>query len=291
MRRFLLIFAANIIASMPLSAQEVAERCERHAIFDQGIEREYYLYRPEGLKKDAPLLIVLHGYGSSALKCKTSYMALADKEGFAVCYAQGIKDYKGKAYWNVGYPFHKDIKTDDVEYLCRLVKHLQTKYNLSKKNTFLTGMSNGGEMCYIMAMKKPKVFGAIASIAGLTLNNMSRDYKMPIPFMEVHGTADNTSKWSGDPDNKGGWGSYLAVPVSISYLVAANRCIYEVSDTLPKKRNTVIRHRYKGGTPAWDKGPECEVWLYEIQGGGHTWAENDMDTSGETWRFFSKYLK
>ena len=56
-------------------------------------------------------------------------------------------------------------------------------------------MSNGGEMCYMMAMKKPKVFGAIASIAGLTLNNMSRDYKMPIPFMEVHGTADNTSKW------------------------------------------------------------------------------------------------
>ena len=56
MRRFLLIFAANIIASIPLSAQEVAEKCERHAILDQGIEREYYLYRPEGLKKDAVML-------------------------------------------------------------------------------------------------------------------------------------------------------------------------------------------------------------------------------------------
>lgn len=61
-------------ASMPNmgSANEygVKERCERYTMKNQGLEREYYLYRPEGLKAGAPLVIVLHGYGGSALKGK-----------------------------------------------------------------------------------------------------------------------------------------------------------------------------------------------------------------------------
>ena len=57
-------------ASMPNmgSANEygVKERCERYTMKNQGLEREYYLYRPEGLRSGAPLVIVLHGYGGSA---------------------------------------------------------------------------------------------------------------------------------------------------------------------------------------------------------------------------------
>ena len=83
-------------ASMPNmgSANEygVKERCERYTMKNQGLEREYYLYRPEGLKAGAPLVIVLHGYGGSALKGKKAMMDVADRNGFAVCYPQGIKD-------------------------------------------------------------------------------------------------------------------------------------------------------------------------------------------------------
>ena len=84
---------------------------------NQGLEREYYLYRPEGLKAGAPLVIVLHGYGGSALKGKKAMMDVADKNGFAVCYPQGIKDPKGKPGWNVRYPSQEGMKTDDVKFL------------------------------------------------------------------------------------------------------------------------------------------------------------------------------
>ena len=90
-------------ASMPNmgSANEygVKERCERYTMKNQGLEREYYLYRPEGLRSGAPLVIVLHGYGGSALKGKKAMMDVADRNGFAVCYPQGIKDPKGKPGW------------------------------------------------------------------------------------------------------------------------------------------------------------------------------------------------
>ena len=58
-----------------------------------------------------------------------------------------------------------------------------------------------------------------------------------------------------------------------------------------RKPNKVILHRYLGGVPAYDGGPEIEVRLYEVQDGGHSWSDRDMDTYREIWNFFSKYLR
>lgn len=119
------------------------------------MDREYLLYIPEGIVPDAPLVMVLHGYGGRAMKGGENLREVADREKFAVCYAQGAKDARGKSCWNVGYPFQAGLKTDDVDFLCKLARHLQKEYNLNRNNTFLTGMSNGGEMCYLMAYLRP----------------------------------------------------------------------------------------------------------------------------------------
>ena len=274
----------------PAQEYSVKERCERYTMKNQGLEREYYLYRPEGLKAGAPLVIVLHGYGGSALKGKKAMMDVADKNGFAVCYPQGIKDPKGKPGWNVRYPSQEGMKTDDVKFLIALSKELQKRFDLSPKNTFLTGMSNGGDIIYLIAMRAPKAFKAMASIAGLQFNWMETEYsyKHPLPFMEVHGTQDHTSEWLGDPENKGGWGAYLPVPLAVHYWAAKNRCTVMQTDTLPAKApggRTVIAHRFTGGAGG------SEVWLYEIVGGKHAWGEQDIDTGEELWKFFSRFVK
>ena len=274
-------------ASMPnmSSANEygVKERCERYTMKNQGLEREYYLYRPEGLKAGAPLVIVLHGYGGSALKGKKAMMDVADRNGFAVCYPQGIKDPKGKPGWNVRYPSQKGMKTDDVKFLIALSKELQKKFDLSPKNTFLTGMSNGGDIIYLIAMRAPKAFKAMASIAGLQFNWMETEYsyKHPLPFMEVHGTQDHTSEWLGDPENKGGWGAYIPVPAAVSRIIAVNGCTEEYVTELPQ---------FKAGRPAVKGGRPTEVWLYKVEGGDHSWSDKDMDTCSEIWRFFSQWI-
>ena len=108
----------------------------------------------------------------------------------------------------------------------------------------------------------------------------------PIPLMELHGTEDKTSLWCGDPRNEGGWGAYIAVPLAVGYWAAADRCTYVETEELPTGKSgvRVTAHRYRGGTAG------CEVWLYEIHGGGHSWSADVMDTGAEIWRFFSMYV-
>lgn len=255
-----------------------------------GIERTYKLYLPANIQPNAPLIFVLHGYGSTFNHDDKGFNEAAERHGFAVCYPQGSKDGRGKNCWNVGYPFQADMGVDDISFLCKLAKKLQKKHKLSRKNTFCTGMSNGGEMCYLLAYDRQSTFKAVAPIAGLTMEWMPNVYTRtrPIPLFEIHGTEDRTSEWTGDLENKGGWGAYIAVPDAIDYWVKRNGCQREVTENLPLKNadsNQVISHKYvdaKGGN---------DVWLYEIVGGGHSWGNKDLDTAEEIWKFFTIFTE
>lgn len=254
------------------------------------IEYTYYLYKPAGLPDNAPLVMVFHGYGSASSPALSyGINPVADKNKFAVCYPKGPKDFRGNHCWDVGYSFHKEKEwsRDDVGFTLELVKYLQKKHSFSKHNVFATGHSNGGEMSYLLAYKAPHIFAAVAPICGLTMEWMYRELDpiAPIPLLEIHGTEDSTSKWNGDPDNKDGWGEYIAVPLAVSYWATINRCTHEETEVLPIKGNKVIAHRYVDGIDG------NEVWLYEVVGGGHSWPNKDMDTAAEIWKFFSKYLR
>lgn len=253
-----------------------------------GMDRQYRLYMPDSLSAGRPLVIMLHGYGGQASPERFGILDAARRYGFAACFPQGAEDARGKTCWNVGYPFQEGLETDDVDFICSLACYLVKTYGLDSRNVFCTGHSNGGEMCYLMAYRKPDVFAAVAPIAGLTLEWMYRDLDAvkPVPLMELHGTADRTSLWNGDPRNEGGWGAYLAVPLAVGYWAAVNRCTYEDVEDLPAGSSglQVTAHRYRGGIGG------CEVWLYEIRGGSHSWSEDVMDTGSEIWKFFSMYV-
>ena len=250
--KIILTCVSFMFACMTAGAQEIKEYKIKHG----GMERSYWLYLPEN-HENAPLVLCLHGYGGKAEGYRPELLEVAKENGFALCYPQGAKAPKGKTGWNVGYPKQEGMKTDDVDFVCALVKHLQKTHKLSKKHTFYSGMSNGGEMCYILATLKPDVFSAYATIAGLTMEWLYKDHrpKKAVPIMEVHGTKDKTSMWEGDPFNTGGWGAYISVPQAVGVWVAEARCTHEVTEELPLLRNKVILHRYMGGEPAWEGGP------------------------------------
>lgn len=255
-----------------------------------GHMRQFVMYLPDGIRPDAPLVFVLHGYGAGIWR-ENIMIGPAERHGFAVCIPQGLKDPQGQPSWNVGYPFQQGWQVDDVKALCRIARHVQQRYRLSRANTFLTGMSNGGEMCYLMAYSKQNTFKAVAPIAGLTMAWMYErlEAPRPIPLMEIHGTEDRVSEWTGDMDNAGGWGAYLPVPVAVGYWVAKNRCTREETERVESLQGAeghpVIKYRYTGSVTG------CEVWLYEVVGGPHSWFTTDIDTGEEIWQFFSRYLK
>lgn len=282
----LLTLPATGTAGKPLRQSGITRGTVKH----QGLEREYLLYMPDSLPDDAPLVIVLHGYGGDADPDRYGFETVADANRFAVCYPRGEKNGAGKRGWNVRYPSQHDMRTDDVAYMRRLARHLQKKYGLSRRNTFCTGMSNGGDIAYVLAYECPDVFAAFAPVAGLTFEWAYRelDAKRPVPICEIHGTADKTSMWEGDPEGTGGWGPYIGVEQAVGYWAAVARCTHvrteEIAPRNPSNGHRIFLHRYLGGNDG------VEVWLYEIEGGKHSWGEKDMDTAAVVWNFFSKYL-
>lgn len=288
----LILCLCGLLLAVTAFSQGIQEFCTLDSLKYKGDMRHYWIHVPEKLSDAAPLLIYLHGYGGDARKSKVQLVELADREGFVVCFPQGLKAPHGKTGWNVGYPAQEGMKTDDIGFVEKLVKTLLRKYSLNTKNAFLVGMSNGGEMCYLMARRKPDLFAGIISIAGLTLECMTPlRYANPVPFMEVHGTADKTSYWTGDHTNAYGWGAYLSVPAAISYVVAASGCSGYSQEMLPDTAKPVILHKYLDGKPARrGKGHITEVWLYEVQGGTHSWADKEMDTYAQIWAFMSRFM-
>ena len=255
-----------------------------------GRERTWKMFLPTTLKPGAPLVVVLHGYGGSG-EPRPTFEFAAEKHGFAVCYPDGLPDPKGGKSWNVGYPFQEGMEVNDIKALCKIARAVQKKYNLSRDNAFLTGNSNGGEMCYLMALSKQDVFRAVAPISGLMLVWMYRELEAPkpIPVFELHGSEDTTSLMEGDMTNEGGWGEYMPVHQAVNYFVAKNRCLQEKRDTIPGKTpengRYVVRYKYTDGIDG------IETWLYVIVHGKHSWGVDDIDTGEVVWEFFSKYLK
>ena len=248
---------------------------------DNGQIRDYYLYRPNSIQDNAPLVFVLHGYGGSAggMIGYSDMNAVAEQNGFAVCYPDGISDQSGANFWNVGYAMHQNQTVDDVAFLSSLANYLQDEYGFDSQNTFSTGFSNGGDMSYMLACQASDIFKAIAPVAGCMMeeiyNNCDPD---PIPVLEIHGTNDNVTWWNGDMNNSGGWGNYLSTLDGIDYWVDVNDCTS--SEDINVTGNT-INHRY------FDCNDNVEVWLYEIVGGGHDWPNY---SSQEIWRFFNQYV-
>ena len=287
MKKIIVLFAALLLCSVATAGTTK----KNETITDQGLTRTYHLYIPDNLPSGAPLVFILHGYGGSAESylnnTSLTFQKLADEEKVMLCYPQATKDPKPNTGWNVYYPWQIDrMAVDDCEFICNLAKHLQSTYNLSEKNTFLTGMSNGGEMCYLMAYRKPEAFGAIASMAGLTLVEMAKrhNYTKPVAFMEVHGTGDKTSRWEGDPTNQYGWGAYLAVPLAVEAVAAGNKCMYQETKEIATKANRIQLHRYYGSPSG------KEVHFYEVTNGGHNWATDSFDSCKVIMEFFKKNM-
>lgn len=241
--------------------------------------RTWLLHRPEGPAKGA--VVMLYGYGGKAAGYCPKMVDAAKRHGFAVCVPEAIPDGNGKRSWNVGYPSQAKMTVDDTAFLDALAAKLRVE--LGVRHVFLTGMSNGGEMCYQMAYRSPRTFDAIASVSGLTLTALSEQGAPQgnVPFMELHGDADKTSLWEGDLKNANKyWGAYLAVPEAVARVVAANG---GAKDKFAERR----------------VGPSvtCRTWpgmfetrLYHVEKGGHSWFFEAFDSGDEICRFFESVL-
>ena len=113
-----------------------------------------------------------------------------------------------------------------------------------------------------------------------------------MPVFQVHGTADKTTLYDGDENNRDKWGAYMGVETTIRFWVDRNECTESSIDTLPdvdkNDGGIVIAKKHIGGKN------NNEVWFYKVINGDHEWppgwpkrsGNGDLNTSEEIWRFF-----
>ena len=274
---------------------------EERVIEHEGLERSFLIYVPTNIKENAPLVVSIHGYTSSAktLMGYSGINQIADKEGFLVAYPQGTKDSRDNNFFNVGYEFHSDSKVNDVNFIREIVLNLTKDYKLNSKRVFATGMSNGGDMSYLLACTSSDLFTAVAPVAGVmmkdTLENCNPVKKIPI--FEIHGTKDSISKFEGDMNNEDKWGAYYDLPSTIEFWVNKHALSEKETIQLENKNTedgtTITFERY------WSDESQREVWFYIVNDGNHTWpgmtglfsrtANQDINSAEEIWKFFSKF--
>ena len=274
---------------------------EERVIEHEGLERSFLIYVPKNIKENAPLVVAIHGYTSSAktLMGYSGINQIADKEGFLVAYPQGTKDSRDNNFFNVGYEFHSDSKVNDVNFIREIVLNLTKDYKLNSKRVFATGMSNGGDMSYLLACTSSDLFTAVAPVAGVmmkdTLENCNPEKKIPI--FEIHGTKDSISKFEGDMNNEDKWGAYYDLPSTIEFWVNKHALNEKETIQLENKNTedgtTITFERY------WSDESQREVWFYIVNDGNHTWpgmtglfsrtANQDINSAEEIWKFFSKF--
>ena len=260
-----------------------------------GVNRLYTLYKPDNLKEKAPLVFVLHGYTSNSTNIMnySKMNEIADQNGFMVCYPQGTTNiYTGQTHWNANLKEMSSVT--DSEFLTDLAKKLQAEFNLSEKNTFACGMSNGGFMSYTLGCERSDTFKAIASITG-TMSGYDWNNCNPnkVPVLQISGTNDMVVPMDGSMSLAGGWGGAPKIQDIMNYWGDINECTQTQTQNLPDSNKT------DNSYVSIEKKVDCfnnhQVWFYTVYGGAHTWpgawGNMDINASEEIWDFFNRYIE
>jgi len=293
-RAFIIAFVATVlIVAWFTNSNSDDDVGLNQSILHNGISRDYILYIPENLPTNAPLVVVSHGYTSSA-KTMMSYSGMnkvADEEKFLVVYPQGTKDQRGNNFFNVGYEFHASSKVDDLGFIKALVTKLTEDYQVNPNHIFATGMSNGGDLSYFLACYASDMFQAVAPIAGTMMQTTIETCKPQkgMPIFAVHGKADEVTYFDGDMANRDKWGPYPGIPAVIEHWVDLNAVEISKQVDLDNITNFTASNEALSFDRYLSETSDHEVWLY-IHSGGHDWSLKELDTSSEIWSFFTRYI-
>jgi polyhydroxybutyrate depolymerase len=235
--------------------------------------RAYRLYVPPGYdgRRRMPLVLDMHGSGGNAAgEARTSGLEiLAATEGFLVATleAEGSR-------WNVPV---QEGRASDVTYVSDVIDHVAAQVCTDEARVYATGFSGGARMSSLLGCTLDSRLAAIAPVSGLR-------YPTPctgrVPVLTFHGLADPQNTYDGHvPGRTGEW--VESVPEAMAGWAKNNGCKGTVIlDDPPGPLSTM---RYDGCAN------DTEVRMIRVDGLGHRWTREEVDTTAVMWQFFKSH--
>ena len=273
------------------------------------LDRSWSVYVPARLAARPALVLALHGSMGDGEQMREgsfrAFDALADRDGFAVAYPDGFEQH-----WNdcrrVAPYRANTLDVDDVGFLSALVRHLEAELGVDPGRVFATGVSNGGQMAYRLALEAPDLVAAVAPVAAGLPDEANLDCSpsgRPVAILILNGTRDPMNPFEGGRVALYGiWGdrgTVLSSDASAEWWAA-----------LAGHRGPPQRRRYPDRDPdddSWAEiatyggGPGPEVAHLVVHGGGHNFphpsgsyprflgpTNHDIDAASEIWSFFAR---
>jgi polyhydroxybutyrate depolymerase len=241
-----------------------------------GLERTVLLHVPGNLGA-APLVFDLHGSGGSAAgQQAASHMdELADREGFAVAYAQAAIPFGGGFQWHLpGEPLvggaPEPDGPDDVAFIAQAIGVIGGVTGIDRDRIYATGFSGGARMASQLGCDLPSI-AAVAPLSGVRFPaHCVRDDTSVIAF---HGTADTTNPYDG---NGGPYWTY-SVRQAMQGWAANDGCDATpvVTRPAPTVELSTYAHCHQG----------AQVQLYTLEGEGHDFP-HAVDANQLMWDAF-----
>ena len=177
MHRFALVRALPIVTLLFLMARP-AEAASLQAVSNWGASGvpsylSMYIYVPDKLATNPPILVVSHYCGGSASGVfgqaqGGGVVKAADTYGFIMIFPQTTNPASSANCWDVGST--KSLTHDgggDTQAVAEMVKYTITKYQANANRVYATGDSSGAMMTEALLAVYPDIFKAGSSFAGV----------------------------------------------------------------------------------------------------------------------------
>jgi polyhydroxybutyrate depolymerase len=186
--------------------------------------------------KPTPLLIMFHGYASSAEKHEAyfQFAPVAEAQGFLYAYPDGVKDAVGNQGWNAtdACCFFTTPKPDDVAYVSAILDDMSARYNVDPKRIFLVGHSNGAFLSHRLGCELAPRIAAFVSMAGGVWNDPSQcTPTAPLSVVELHATDDPIVNYDGGAIFPSVTPLYPSAHATVATWATKNNCTTALTDT------------------------------------------------------------
>lgn len=266
------------------------------------VERCYLAYMPASHTPDEPIPVVfsLHGFAGTpqGLRKMTGWEEIAELEDFLVILPHGSSF---PLRWNTD-PSANIDRIDDVQFIRDMLADLSEIATVDATRVYVTGFSNGATMADQIACELADRVAAVGVVGGKGEDPPETcSPSRPVPVIGFFGTDDPLGKIERYPlwflrliDVDPSVNEQELVPLQtwIDGWVARNGC--------RPKPEAIPRIGDATGVRYTDCTEDASIWVYRIEGGGHTWpggsnlaalgkTSQNLNASATMWQFFESH--